>query len=195
MKKLWMILALTTLSLAQTAYAQNTDPKLPWASKVVTLQQGPELDRLLSQLSGSAAQSLIANWEPRLQRNVPKAKQAQVMQDLNTELQQYSGDIKAIINEKVSKVSADVLVPAYIERFSLDELKQIAAFFESPVIKKYQSVAPELGNLFVTQLIESVRPEVTARTEKFDAFALKIIGTEPAPTETAPAKRKSPGKK
>jgi uncharacterized protein len=189
MKYFLTALALAAAAFTAPAQAQNTDPKLEWATKVVALQQGPELDRLVAQLSASASQDLIANWEPRLLKNVPKARQPKATEALNAELQKYSDEVAKIIAGKVNKVSSDTLVPAYVERFSLDELKQIAAFFESPVIKKYQSVSPQLGGLFVEKLIEASRADVTARARQFDQSAEKIVGSAPATPPAAPAKK------
>ena len=94
-----------------------------------------------------------------------------------------------MIAKQVSKVSSDVLVPAYAERFTLEELQQIAAFFESPAIKKYQTNSPELGNLFVQKLIDASRADVLARAKQFDAAALKIVGGPAAPKASPPAKK------
>lgn len=193
MKKLIATLAITGLaSLACTTalHAQTSDPKTEWAKKVVALQQGPELDRLVAQLAGSTTQDLIANWGPKLEANVPKAKQQKASEDLNVELKKYAEDAKQLISKQVSKVSADVLVPAYAERFTVEELKQIAAFFESPAIKKYQATTPQLGNIFVQKLVEASRSDVVARIKRFDDAALKIVGTAPAgPGAGKPAKK------
>ena len=191
MTKLTSMLVVATLACSTLLQAQTTDPKLEWATKVVALQQGPELDRLVSQLSGSTTQELIANWGPKLEANVSKSKQQKASDDLNAELKKYTEDTSELIGKQVGKVSADVLVPAYAERFSLDELKQIAAFFDSPAIKKYQSVAPELGDVFIQKLMEESRADVVARVKQFDDAALKIVGTTPA----APTAGKSPTKK
>ena len=192
MKKILTAIALSCLALATTAQAQTADPKLEWATKVVTLQQGPELERLVGQLADGATQEVLQNWGPRLQSEVPKAKLQQATDDLNTELKKYYADVTNAINSKVSKVSADALIPAYMERFTLDGLKQLVVFFESPAIKKYQVSAPELGNLFVKQLIEATQADVTNRVRQFDDAATKIVGTAPAPK--APAAAASPDK-
>lgn len=191
MKKITYTLALAGIVFSVAASAQTVDPKIELATKVVALQQGPELDRLVQQLSGGATQELIASWGPRLEASVPKAKQQKASEDLNVELKKYSEDTSKLIGRQVGKVSADTLVPAYAERFSLEELKQIAAFFESPAIKKYQSSAPELGNIFVQKLIEASRPEVVARAKQFDEVAVKIVGSAPAPAASgkAPVKK------
>ncbi|MDQ3058466.1 MAG: DUF2059 domain-containing protein [Pseudomonadota bacterium] len=180
MKKLITTFALAGLACTTVLHAQTADPKIEWATKIVTLQQGPELDRLVSQLAGSTTQELIANWGPRLESNVPKSQQKKASDDLNAELKKYADDTTKLIGKRVSKVSTDVLVPAYAERFTLDELKQITAFFESPAIKKYQATAPELSNVFIQKLIDASRADVLARAKQFDEAALKIVGNKPA---------------
>ena len=193
MKKLIATLAITGLaSLACTTalHAQTSDPKTEWAKKVVALQQGPELDRLVAQLAGSTTQELIATWGPKLEANVPKAKQQKASEDLNVELKKYAEDTNQLIGKQVSKVSADVLVPAYAERFTVEELRQIAAFFESPAIKKYQATTPQLGTIFIQKLVEASRSDVVARAKRFGDAALKIVGTAPAgPGAGKPARK------
>lgn len=180
MKKLIVTFAIASLALSTAVHAQTADPKLEWATKAVTLQQGPELERLVGQLADSATQDILQNWGPKLQSDVAPAKMEQAKEGLNAELKKYFDDVSTTINNKVGKVSSNALIPAYMERFSLDELKQLVAFFESPAIKKYQSAAPELGSLFVKQLIDETRADVATRTRQFDDAATKIIGSAPA---------------
>lgn len=190
MKKLIASLALAGLACTNALHAQTADLKTEMAAKVVRLQQGPELDRLVSQLAGSTTQELIANWGPKLEANVPKANQQKASEALNVELKKYAEDTNKLISKQVSKVSTDVLVPAYAERFTLEELQQLAAFFESPAVKKYQAVSPELGNVFVQKLIDSSRADVLARAKQFDDAALKIVGTPAAaPKASKPVKK------
>ncbi len=190
MKKLITALALAGLACTTALHAQTADPKLEWAAKVIALQQGPELDRLVGQLAGSSTQELIANWAPKLEANVPKAQQKKASDDLNVELKKYATDANQLISKQVAKVSTEVLVPAYAERFTLEELKQIAAFFESPAIKKYQTVAPELGNGFVQKLVDASRADVLARAKRFDDAAQKIVGgPAAAPKASKPAQK------
>lgn len=201
MKKILNIAATAVIAsfvlAAGSSLAQTTDPKLDWATKVVALQQGPELDRLVEQLTQTTTQDLLQNWAPKLQNDVPANKQEQVREALNAELKKYADDVVNIISGKVGAVSKESLVSAYMERFSLDELQQIAAFFESPVIKKYQASAPELANVFVQKLVEATRTDVTARASQFDAAAEKIMGSVATGKSTpAPAgKSKAPAKK
>ena len=72
MKKTFTLLALVALSLSVTAHAQTADPKLEWATKAVALQQGPELQRLVSQLAESSSQDIVQSWGVKLRTDVPK---------------------------------------------------------------------------------------------------------------------------
>ena len=185
--------AFANLAFSTASLAQSADPKMDWATRVVALQQGPELQRLVGQLADSATQEILQNWAPKLQSNVPRARQEQAREQLNAALKAYYDDISKIINSRVIQVSSGALIPAYMERFSLDELKQIATFFESPVIKKYQAAAPELGSVFVSELVNATRNDVTARVREFDDVATKIIGTT-SPPGAAPSASASPDK-
>ena len=196
MKKLLTSLAISALALSGAAQAQTADPKLEWATKAVALQQGPELERLVSQLAESSSQDIVQSWGVKLRTDVPKEKVEQTAQSLNAELKKYNDDVTKIISSKVNKASADSLIPVYMARFSLDELKQLVAFFESPAVKKYQAAAPELGNVFVNQLIMETRSDVNARAKQFDDAATKIVGTTPkASAATVPDKSKPAAKK
>ena len=196
MKKLLTSVAFLALTLSGTAQAQTIDPKLEWATKAVALQQGPELERLVSQLAESSSQNIVQSWGVKLRSDVPKDSVEQTAQSLNAELKKYNDDVTKLISGKVTKASTDSLIPVYMARFSLDELKQLVAFFESPAVKKYQTAAPELGNVFVNQLIIETRGDVSARAKQFDDAAAKIVGSAPkAPAATAPDKSKPAAKK
>jgi hypothetical protein len=186
MKALISAIALTTLGLSAWAQAPFVaDPKLEWATKVVALQQGPDMERLVANLAGGTTQDMINNWQPRMLANVAKPQQAKVTTELDAELQKYSEEVSKIIRSKLEKVSTDTLVPLYLERFTLDELQQIAGFLEAPAIRKYQSIAPELGSIFANKLVEASRAEVIARAKQFDEAATRIVGPAPAAAPAA----------
>ncbi len=189
MKKLISALILAGLFAAPAIQAQTNADKNALAARVVAVQQGPELDRLVDQLTQSSVQDLINNWGPKITA-LPKAQQGKATEDLNAELKTFAEDARTAITGQLDKVNTSVMVPAYAEKFSAEELQQLAAFFESAAVKKYQAAAPDLGTIFVQKLIEAARPDVAARAEKFNASAQKIVGSTPAPsTPKSPAKK------
>ena len=197
MKNIVAVFALAGLAFLGSVQAQTADSKLEWATKAVALQQGPELDRLIGQLAESSSQNVVQNWGAKMRANVPQAQIEKAAASLNVELKKYNDDVSRIIKDKVTKASTDSLIPAYMERFSVEELKQLVAFFESPAIKKYQAEAPAFGGIFVNQLILETRSDVAARAKQFDDVATKIVGTAPKQDTpvSAPEKSKSAVKK
>jgi hypothetical protein len=188
MKHLFTACALAAFGV--TALAQSTpmaqaplltsNPKLEWATKVVALQQGPDMDRLVAQLAGGTTRDMIASWQPRLQAIAVKSRLPKATEELNSELQKYSDEVSQIIRSKIQRVGTEALVPLYMERFNVDELQQLATFLDSPVIRKYQTIAPELGGIFTNKLVEASRAEVMARAKQFDDAAQRIVGPAPA---------------
>jgi hypothetical protein len=190
MKKLLTALLIAGCTFSAASQTPNTDPKLEWATKVVALQQA-DLDGLVGQLVGTASQDIVAGWAPRFDASVPKARQAKATEEFNAELTKFAADANKIISAKVGQTNSEALIPAYMERFSLDELRQLATFFESPVIRKYKAATPELVDVFVKKLVASTQPDIQARAKQFDAAASKIVGSAPA----APAAKPQPQKK
>ena len=121
---------------------------------------------------------------------LPASKQDKAREQLNTELKKTGDTTKKIIEGQMAKSANSVLEKAYLERFTEDELKAIVAMFESPIFKKYQSVAPELGNVWVKDVIDNSRGAVLAEGKSFDDIAAKIVDEKSsnASTKTAPAK-------
>lgn len=184
--------AAAALAIALTcgaALAQGDAQKQDLANKIVALQQGAEMDQLSAQLTNQAVGPMVAKWGPRLQSEVPESRRKEVTDKLNEELNKFREDTYTIIRGKANQVSSETLGPIYMERFSEEELRQLIAFFDSPVVKKYQAALPEMLNAMIKKLVETVRGDVQTRTAAFDAAAAKLIAAE-SNKKGAPAKKK-----
>ena len=176
---------------SSAAVVAPSENALSLVKRIVALQSGPEMERTVFQLTSGAMQPLIAKWAPKME-GLPASKQDKAREQLNAELKTTGDATRKIIETQMSKSANSVLEKAYLDRFTEDELKAIVAMFESPVFKKYQSVAPELGNVWVKDVIDNSRDAVLAQGKSFDDAAAKIVGESPAapvaPTKHTPAK-------
>lgn len=157
------------------AYAQDAARK-ELATRIVNLQKSHDMDALIAQLASSATETVVSTWLPKLD-TVPQNRQKAAADQLDAELKKFNEDNVRTIKAKNDRVSVDVLVPVYAERFTTDELRQLVAFMESPVIKKYYAANPQLANMLAQKLVEATRADVEARIKAFDARAAQIIGT------------------
>ncbi len=204
MKFRFALIFVAATALCAGAQAQSTpatpspaasDAKRELATKLVALQRGPEMERMIFQLTSSAVQPEIAKWGPKLE-NMPKAAQEKAREQLNTELKALGDNARKVITAQMDKSSQTTLVPAYLERFSEDEMKQLLAMFEAPAFKKYQAAAPDLGNAWVKDVVDSTRNEVLEMAKSFDVTATKIIGEKAADKAAEkPADKTAPKKK
>ena len=186
-----------SITLSGQSYAQDTKREL--AQRAIAAQEGSEQQRLIAQLTGTAIGPLIARWNERISQ-MPAAKQDAAIKTLDAELKKYEADATQIISAQATKSKGEALVSAYAERFSEDELKQLVALMEAPIFKKYQGVAPELGNAYVKSIVDGARDRITQRSKAFDAAAEKITGPaiSGAPaggTTSAPGAPAAPAKK
>ena len=178
--------------LTPSAYAQSKQEqeKKELATRIVNLQKTQDMDALIAQLAGTANRAVVETWLPRLD-NMPAARQKAVADQLDVELKKFNDDVVRLIKTRNERVSLDVLVPAYSERFTADELKQLVAFLESPVIRKYYAANPHMANLLAQKLVDATRADVQARTKEFDTRAARIVEGAASRTGTAtPARRK-----
>lgn len=169
---------LCTAVLAPAAHAQDKHDaaKKELATRIVNLQKAQDMDALIAQLAGTANRAVVEAWLPRLD-GMPAARQKAVADQLDVELKKFNDDVTRLIKTRNDRISLDVLVPAYSERFTADELKQLVAFLESPVIKKYYAANPHMANLLGQKLVEATRADVESRIKEFDTRAAKIIGS------------------
>ncbi len=161
-----------TAALAPVAHAQD---KKELATRIVNLQKTQDMDALIAQLASTANRAVVETWLPRLDK-MPAARQNAAADQLDAELKKFNEENVRLIKARNERISLEVLVPAYSERFTADELKQLVAFLESPVIKKYYAANPQMANLLAQKLVEATRSDVQARIKAFDTRAAQIVG-------------------
>ena len=178
----WLAVSLLAASTAQAQTATTatapTGTKRELALKLATQQAGPELDRLVVQLTNSAVQPMIDVYSRRLETQVAKDKQAKAAEQLNVELKRYGDEVVKIVQAKAAKVSEETLANVYAENFTEEELRQLTVFFASATVKKYQALTPQLSNAVVQKMVEATRPDIQARAKTFEEAATRIVGAD-----------------
>jgi len=115
-------------------------------------------------------------------------------------MDKFADEAVATLKDRGQKVAAPTWTPVIDERFSEDELKSIIAWLESPVSKKYQQSAIEMGNALPPKMFNDTKAVLEPKYRALEASVAKQLGIQPrpataasAPASTAPAK--TPAKK
>lgn len=196
MKRLF---ALTALCFALQAQAQSTPaPAVPAApisqakkdlvQKLLTLQQ-PVFENIARSVVERPAAQLVQAAGQALQAQVPAEKRDAAGKSIEADIKKFVEESVPILRERAMKLAPSTFGTVFEEKFTEDELKQLIAWTESPVNKKFKQTLPEVESGYVKKLIAEAAPLLDP---KLQALQLKVRATlasnaASAPTAAAPA--------
>jgi len=189
-----------SLAFAPAAFAQGSAASAPASSpakkelvqRVLKLQQ-PGIENMAQQLAEEPVAQLAPQANMALQTKVAADKREAVMKDVQADIKKYLDEAVPLVKERAAKLAPAVVGPMLEERFSEDELKQLAGWLESPVVRKYQQMVPDIQKTLVQTLAAEVRPLVEPKARAMQQSMAKHLGVQPTPA--APAASGAPAKK
>ena len=161
MKTAWAVAVATTL--AATSLSAHADKK-EVVQKILSSQQGA-LDDMSRNVAEQPARQLAMGARQILVQGVPEDKREATAKLVDAEIKKYLDGAIPAVRASAGKLSTSVLGPIYEEKFSEDELKQLQAMLESPVLKRYQSLLPEMSNALLEKVVADARPQVTPKLQ------------------------------
>lgn len=196
------ILTIALLAAAAAAQAQTT-PAASAASApaaVISPAKRDLLQRLIS-LQQPALEGMARNLaeQPALQMlgaarqampGVPEAKRESVVAKIDGEARKYFEEANAVIKDRALKVGQTALLPLFDEKFTEDELRQLLVALEAPAYKKFQLLAPEMGNAFGQKIVADLRPVLDPKLKALEQTITTTLGVAPAAEGQAPAASK-----
>lgn len=180
------VIGAMALGLSLSAQA---DAKRDLANKVVQLQQA-SIDNIARQLASQTAQQVLQTAGQAMV-NVAPDKRAAVGKDIQAEVKKFYDEIEPLLRDRAAKLAPVVLVPVLEEKLTEDELKQVVAWMESPVSKKFQQVGADMQSALTQKLVADTSASVEPKLKVLEASLQKKLGAPAA--ASAPAK--APAKK
>jgi len=201
MTKTQRVMMIAALSCAATfAHAQS---KKELVQKVLVLQQ-PTIEGVARSIVERPAMQMMQAAGQALQTQVPPERREAVGKAIEADLKSYVAEATPLMRERALKLAPSTLGAGLEEKFTEAELKQLIAWLESPVNKKFQQVGPEIQNAFVQKLAADAAPlldpklkvleqKVRANLGLPDAAPPAASGAAPRPAAApAPAKATKP---
>jgi hypothetical protein len=194
LKSLTLALALA-LPLAVSAQqasapAPSSPAKKELVQKVIKLQQ-PGIEAMAQKLAEEPVAQLAPQADMALQTKVPADKREAVMKDVQADIKKYLDEAVPLVRDRAGKLAPTVIGPMLEERFTEDELKQLAGWLESPVVRKYQQLIPEIQKGLVEKLAADVRPTIEPKARAMQQAMAGHLGLQqggasaPAPAKPA----------
>jgi hypothetical protein len=190
-------LALLTVALASSSMAAMAqDNKAALIKQFIDIQR-PGIESLARGLVEQSSAPIAQAGSQYLQTQVPEAKRESAAKAADAELKKYFDDAYPVVRDKAVQLAPGALTPLLEQNFSEDELKQLLAWINSPLSKKYQDLNPKMQTALTEKLVAETRGSIEPKMRALDENVAKALG---APTEaqaqgSAKAPAKAPAKK
>ena len=203
MQKLILAALLTSAALAhaQTTSASavpaapSSPAKKELVQKFLTLQQ-PGIEGMARGLVERPVVQMAQEVRGALQQ-LPAEKRDAAAKAIDADIKKYIDDSVPIVRERAVKLAPSTVGALMEEKFNDDELRQLVAWFESPVNKKYAQISAEMQGNFTQKLVTEVSPLIDPKMQTLLSKVRATLGV-PAPAKAGsapPAKAASPAKK
>ena len=187
-------LALVTAALATSSLAMAQD-KAALVKQFIDLQR-PGIESLARGLVEQSSAPIAQAGSAYLQTQVAPEKREAAAKAADAELKKYFDESYPIVRDKAMQLAPGALGPLLEQSFTEDELRQLVAWINSPLSKKYQELNPKMQTALTEKLVGETRASIEPKMKALDESVAKALG---APTGGAPAKAsaapKAPAKK
>jgi hypothetical protein len=183
-----LLLAATGLAHAQSTPAAAPSPSSPakkeLVNKLLTLQQ-PGLEQAARSLVERPAAQMLQEAGRYMQAQVPAERREALGKTIDADVKRYVDESVPLVRDKAIKLAPTTLGVALEQNFTEEELKQLVAWYESPVNKKFQQVSPEMQSNFLQQLVTESRPVIEPKLQALQQQVRTVL--TPASPPAAPA--------
>jgi hypothetical protein len=172
-------------------WAQTSPAKKELAARAVQLQ-APGIEQMARGLVEQPAVLMLREAAQLIQQRVPAEQREAVGKRIQDSARKYVDESVPLLRDRALKLAPATLGPALEEKFTEEELRQLVAWLESPVSRKYQQAVPEMQNKFVEQLVSDSRPLIDPKLQALEQSIRSALGLPAVPAgngASAPAAR------
>lgn len=186
-------LALGVLAaLCTPAWSQSSAAKKDLVARAVQLQT-PDIEAMAKGLVEQPAAQMLQEASQVMQERIPADQRDTVGKRIQASAKKYVDEAAPLLKDRAVKLAPSTLGNALEEKFSEEELKQLVAWLESPVSRKYQQALPEIQSAFVQKLVADARPLIDPKLQVLEQSIRTALGLPPpSATKTPPVKPTAP---
>jgi len=166
------------LSVACAAHAQ-TKAAAPANLPAPDAEKQKAIDRILANvhpengviqaLQRPAIEAMQKSMIAMQTQHVPKERMDKAMKEIAADVQHYVEISTPVVTASAKKLTNQTVGPLLAQNFSADELRQLAAIFESPVKAKFDKLVPQLevavGDKVTADVGPAINKNIQALTE------------------------------
>lgn len=177
------LLILAIAAACTSVQAQSTPAKKELVARILKIQQ-PAIENMARTLVQEPLLPLMDSADGALQQRVAPEKREAVAKAIQADARKYVDETVPLVRDRAIKIAPTTVGPVLEEKFTEDELKQIIAMLESPVLAKFQQAGGELQRLLIEKVVAETRSQVETKFRALEEATAKRLGV---PTGAAAA--------
>ena len=181
-----ILIALTS----ESTSAQTSEAKKELITQLLQLQRAG-IEQMARSLAEQPAALAVQNVRMHLVTRVPPERREALGKAADAEIKKYLDDAIPMLRTKAVQFAPSTVGKVLDEKFSEDELRQLIAFIDSPLNRKFQAATGDLQKALMQKLEADAKPELEPKVRALDnnlarALGLPAAGSGPAPGASAP---------
>jgi hypothetical protein len=185
--KTWIAVAL--LAGATLAHAQS---KKELVAKVLQLQR-PGIEAMATQMAQAPVLQMLQEARRVLVTQVPADKRDAAAKTIEADAKKFVEDATPVIRDRALALAPSTAGAVLEDKLTEDELKQLVAWLESPVNRKFQQLLPEMNNALGQKIAGELAPVLDPKLDALKQKMLAALGAS-SPSPATPARPAAPAK-
>lgn len=182
------LLALSLVLPVLAAQAQSTPAKAALVERILKHQQ-PGIEAMARTMAEQPVRLVLQRADQVMASRVAPDKIPAVTKEIQADVKKYLDEALPLVRDRALKLAPQTIGTLLQEKFSEDELKQLASLLESPVYARYQQLGGDMQNALQARLLAETRAEIEPKINTLDLSVAKRLGiTAPAAAASTPAK-------
>ncbi len=160
MKRTLLIAAMAAFTLAHASFSHAAgadDEKKALVQHVLPLFHIEDSPIMLVQRQGADA---MRQANTALQGRLTHEKQEATMKSIAVDVQKYIDEATPIARANALKLKEPTVAPILMANFSAEELRQLVAFLDSPVKKKFEALLPTIEKTYGEKVADASRAAI-----------------------------------
>jgi hypothetical protein len=179
------IAAVTVVAMAVAASPLQAQSKKELVNRLLLLQQ-PGVEQLARQIAEEPALQLSLGARQAL-AGVPQDKREAVAKSLEAEVKKYLDESIPLVRDRAIRLMPSTIGQELETNFNEAELKQLIDWFESPVIKRFQTLGPQIQRNLGEKLVGETRGQVEPKLKTLQTAMARHLGLPPPEGAAAPS--------
>lgn len=155
--------------------AQSTPAKKALVARILKVQQ-PGIEGMSRAMAERPAIALMDKAGAALPERVPADRRDAVAKEIQSDVKKYLDEAVPLVTGRAVRLAPTTVGPFLEEKFTEEELKQVAAFLESPAVNKFQQLSGDMQKILLEKVVADTKGVIEPKVMALEQSVSKRLG-------------------